>query len=50
MDMILGIVASIFLGYLISKLEKIEGKLNNLEDDLILLKASLPKRKNDLSE
>lgn len=47
MELISGIVVTALIGYFVSKVEKIEQKLNNLEDEILLMKVSIPKRKND---
>lgn len=47
MDAILGIVATALVGYFVSKVEKIEAKLNRLEDEILLMKVAIPKRRDD---
>lgn len=47
MDLLLPILASALVGYLINKIEKMENRLNEIEDMIIRLELLLPKRKLD---
>lgn len=47
MDIITGIICTALVGYFVSKVEKIESKLNRLEDEILLMKVLLPKRRAD---
>lgn len=50
MEVVFGLLSTSMLGYLIAKLEKMEEKLNILENELIEVRAVLPKRKSDDSK
>ena len=41
------IIVSGFFGYIYQKLEKLESKIDLLENDVTILKHSAPKRKED---
>lgn len=47
METLIFLILSVSIGYLVNKLERIENKLNDLENDLLLFKAKLPRRKSD---
>lgn len=47
MDIFLSILISAGLGYIISKLDKIEEKFNKMENDIIKLWLLVDKRKGD---
>lgn len=44
------VVTSIFLGYMIQKLEKIELIIDKMEKEILMLKLSVPKRRGDYGE
>ena len=50
MDIVLGAITSLLLGYLIKKLENIESKINRLEDTIQLIESRAPRRRNDVDE
>lgn len=47
MELFTGIIASAAMGYLVTKLERIESKLANLEKEILVIKFRFPKRKDD---
>jgi hypothetical protein len=47
MEVLFGLISSAALGYIISKLEKVEQHLNQLENEIIIIKVKLPKRVDD---
>lgn len=47
MELLFGLISSAALGYIISKLEKMEAHLNQLENEIIIIKVKLPKRTTD---
>jgi hypothetical protein len=47
METLFFIICSGFFGYIYQKLEKLEAKIDRLEDDVLILKQSAPKRKDD---
>jgi len=47
MEVLFGLLSTSMLGYLIAKLEKMEEKVNHIENELIALQSSLPKRTTD---
>lgn len=50
MEVLLAIATSIVSGYIISKLDGIEEKLNELENKLIRFEAKIPKRSTDYGD
>lgn len=49
MNIVLELIAASILGYLVSKLEKMDDRLDGMEIELALLKRELPKRQNDMT-
>ena len=47
METLFFIICSGFFGYIYQKLEKLESKIDKLEEDVVVLKHSTPKRKDD---
>ena len=47
MEVFLSAIIAALLGYLISKLDKMEVKLNELENAVLIISSHMPKRKND---
>jgi len=47
MEILLSAIIASLLGYLISKLEKMELKLNELENIVLIINSHMPKRKED---
>lgn len=47
METLFFIICSGFFGYIYQKLEKMEGKIDRLEEDILTVKMSSPKRKSD---
>lgn len=45
MELIFGVVATSGLGYIVGKLERMEEKLNHLEQQILVLSLSVEKRK-----
>ena len=48
MELLFGTVVAAATGYIIHKLELLESKMNEIENELIWLKQRLPKRKDDI--
>lgn len=49
METLFFVICSGFFGYIYQKLEKLEGKIDRLEDDVVVLKLATPKRREDHS-
>jgi len=49
MNIVIELIAASILGYLVSKLEKMDDRLDKMEIELALLKRELPRRENDIS-
>lgn len=47
MEALFFIICSGFFGYVYTKLEKLEGKIDTIEEELVLLRHFSPKRKDD---
>jgi len=47
MELILTALPSILLTYLITRLEKVEAKINGLQIDVAVIKVNAPKRRGD---
>lgn len=47
METLFFIICSGFFGYIYQKLEKLEVKIDRLEEEVLVLKHSAPKRKDD---
>jgi hypothetical protein len=47
MEALFFLVCSGFFGYIYQKLEKLETKLDRMEDDVLILKQTAPKRRED---
>jgi len=47
METLFFLICSGFFGYIYQKLEKMEAKIDRLEEDILILKATTPKRKED---
>jgi hypothetical protein len=47
METLYFVICSGFFGYIYQKLEKLEAKLDKVEEDVIVLKHISPKRKDD---
>jgi ribosome-associated translation inhibitor RaiA len=47
METLFFIICSGFFGYIYQKLEKLEAKIDQIEDEVIVLRHSAPKRKED---
>lgn len=46
MEVFFSVIATSGLGYIVSKLEKLEAKLNRLEDQILIINLSIEKRKS----
>jgi ribosome-associated translation inhibitor RaiA len=47
METLFFIICSGFFGYIYQKLEKLEAKIDHLEEEVTILKQASPKRKDD---
>jgi hypothetical protein len=47
MELLLSALTASMIGYLITRLETIENKLNKLENTILVMRSHLPKRKDD---
>ena len=47
METLFFLICSGFFGYIIQKLEKMEAKIDQIEDEVVVLRHSVPKRKDD---
>jgi len=50
METLFFILVSVFAGYAIQKLERLEAKINKMEDDVLLIMQNCKKRKTDCLE
>lgn len=46
MEILFSVIATSGLGYIVSKLEKLEAKLNHLEDQILVINLSIEKRRD----
>jgi hypothetical protein len=47
METLFFIICSGFFGYIYQKLEKLEGKIDKLEEEVVVLRHAAPKRRED---
>ncbi len=47
LELFFGMMCSACLGFMLSKVEKIDQKIDSIEIELIIIKQSIPKRKDD---